>query len=470
MTAASDDLDNGSDAYQEKIGISGSHAYSLLGAFEIENVGGRWQKLPSTQKPRGTVERLVQLRNPWGKGEWKGSWSDTDARWTPQLRNEVGQVNNADDGIFCMTFNDFCKYFSDLQICYYHENFKYSAIKLQSGKTEKVYLTFKIVRAGVFYLSLNQKLTRAFPKSKKYKYSNLTFTVTMARPEGCLKFIASQIRDDFENWTEQKLEPGTYYVEIKSNWISMVNEFSFSVYGEEMCAISRVPESKLPPGFQTNALTAYAKDNKECQAFNFGQHGYPNIGYRLFDNQEGIGYVYFDNHSTDTILNGTVDFTGSQGIALKPPHSGLKPSFVLLPGKSLTVAYEAKRKPYSMQMQIIASFDKLKSHNVFTERVRQSPNVIKRLDEYGREADICVHVLQHQGGVAFLYINKNPQKTLTETVTFHLVRCHIDGVIGNALEVTVPPNSEKLFKVVADEPGPFEANVVSIQNKMDYCW
>jgi calpain-15 len=37
LCAGSDDLSGGSDAYIEKIGICGSHAYSLLGVYEIYN-------------------------------------------------------------------------------------------------------------------------------------------------------------------------------------------------------------------------------------------------------------------------------------------------------------------------------------------------------------------------------------------------------------------------------------------------
>lgn len=42
----------------EKKGIVELHAYSIQKAVEID---GR---------------RLVRLKNPWGKGEWKGAWSE----------------------------------------------------------------------------------------------------------------------------------------------------------------------------------------------------------------------------------------------------------------------------------------------------------------------------------------------------------------------------------------------------------
>jgi hypothetical protein len=40
------------------------HAYGLVAAREVDL--GKGEKV-----------RLVRVRNPWGKGEWKGAWSDT---------------------------------------------------------------------------------------------------------------------------------------------------------------------------------------------------------------------------------------------------------------------------------------------------------------------------------------------------------------------------------------------------------
>lgn len=43
-----------------------------------------------------------------------------------------------------MTFDDFKKYFSDFQICYYHDDYDYSAIRLKNNAENIIYLKFNI--------------------------------------------------------------------------------------------------------------------------------------------------------------------------------------------------------------------------------------------------------------------------------------------------------------------------------------
>lgn len=47
----------GSSRWGQRKGIIERHSYSVQKALEIDG------------------QRLVRLRNPWGKGEWKGAWS-----------------------------------------------------------------------------------------------------------------------------------------------------------------------------------------------------------------------------------------------------------------------------------------------------------------------------------------------------------------------------------------------------------
>ena len=70
-------------------GIVSSHAYSILDA---RLVNGK--------------EKILQLRNPWGSGEWKGAWSDKSDRWTPELKKALGW-SDKDDGVFWMPFDDY---------------------------------------------------------------------------------------------------------------------------------------------------------------------------------------------------------------------------------------------------------------------------------------------------------------------------------------------------------------------------
>ena len=85
----------------DKEGLVAGHAYSVIQAREVK--GGF---------------RLLQLRNPWGSFEWKGAWSDKSKLWKehPEVAKQVKFVD-ADDGAFWMTFEDFIKVYTRLNIC-----------------------------------------------------------------------------------------------------------------------------------------------------------------------------------------------------------------------------------------------------------------------------------------------------------------------------------------------------------------
>jgi hypothetical protein len=98
-------------------GLVAGHAYSVIQAKEVvegRKVGG--VDIPSTsQKAR---VRLVQLRNPWGTFEWNGDWSDKSDKWKehPFIKKEVNFVD-ADDGAFWMTFEDFARFYTRVNVC-----------------------------------------------------------------------------------------------------------------------------------------------------------------------------------------------------------------------------------------------------------------------------------------------------------------------------------------------------------------
>uniref|UniRef100_A0A3B4ZAR7 Calpain-1 catalytic subunit n=1 Tax=Stegastes partitus TaxID=144197 RepID=A0A3B4ZAR7_9TELE len=80
------------------------HAYSVTGVDEVVY--------------RGNMTKLVRIRNPWGEVEWTGAWSDNSREWDSVDRSVRGRLQNrSDDGEFWMSFSDFLREFSRLEIC-----------------------------------------------------------------------------------------------------------------------------------------------------------------------------------------------------------------------------------------------------------------------------------------------------------------------------------------------------------------
>uniref|UniRef100_A0A8C3K659 Calpain catalytic domain-containing protein n=1 Tax=Calidris pygmaea TaxID=425635 RepID=A0A8C3K659_9CHAR len=80
------------------------HAYSVTGAKQINY--------------RGQSLGLIRMRNPWGEVEWTGPWSDSSAEWNavePALRQQL--MVKMEDGEFWMSFRDFLREFTRLEIC-----------------------------------------------------------------------------------------------------------------------------------------------------------------------------------------------------------------------------------------------------------------------------------------------------------------------------------------------------------------
>ncbi|KAI0242489.1 Calpain-A [Lamellibrachia satsuma] len=69
---------------------------------------------------KGRKTRLIRLRNPWGKKEWTGDWSDRSKLWQDVSEKDKStlELKIENDGEFWMSFEDWKKNFKELQICY----------------------------------------------------------------------------------------------------------------------------------------------------------------------------------------------------------------------------------------------------------------------------------------------------------------------------------------------------------------
>jgi hypothetical protein len=96
--------DGVSDQNSSARGIHYGHAYSIIDAKEYRG--------------QGKNLKLLQVRNPWGRGEWKGDYSDKSYLWTPELKNYFNfDQSSSEDGIFWITMQDFAEEFSEVTIC-----------------------------------------------------------------------------------------------------------------------------------------------------------------------------------------------------------------------------------------------------------------------------------------------------------------------------------------------------------------
>ncbi|XP_023616335.1 calpain-12 [Myotis lucifugus] len=90
--------------YRTEDGLVKGHAYSVTGTHKM-SLGF-------------TKVRLLRLRNPWGRVEWTGPWSDSCPRWDvlpPEWRDAL--LVRKEDGEFWMELQDFLRHFNTVQIC-----------------------------------------------------------------------------------------------------------------------------------------------------------------------------------------------------------------------------------------------------------------------------------------------------------------------------------------------------------------
>ncbi|KAI1898627.1 hypothetical protein AGOR_G00074330 [Albula goreensis] len=94
-------------------GLVKGHAYSVTAVRKVR-LGHGLQAFFNKEKIF-----LLRLRNPWGKTEWKGVWSDSSEEWDrvgATERNAIG-LTVKNDGEFWMAIDDWCKYFTDVDVC-----------------------------------------------------------------------------------------------------------------------------------------------------------------------------------------------------------------------------------------------------------------------------------------------------------------------------------------------------------------
>ncbi|KAK4217151.1 hypothetical protein QBC37DRAFT_63096 [Rhypophila decipiens] len=197
-------------------GILEGHAYSVMKAVEVDG------------------ERLVLLRNPWGKGEWEGPWSDGSKEWTPEWLQKLNH-RFGDDGAFWISYKDLLrKYQAFDRTRLFGPDWKITSIwtTLSVPWTLEYHDTkfaFTLARAGPVVLVLSQLDDRYFRGLEGQYQFGLGIRVHRAGEDDYLVRAQTGYRMTRSVNVELELEAGDYTVCVKldarrQDWIKPVED------------------------------------------------------------------------------------------------------------------------------------------------------------------------------------------------------------------------------------------------------
>lgn len=188
----------------ERKGIYELHAYSIMKAVDIDG------------------QRLVLLKNPWGKGEWKGAWSDGSKEWTAEWLLKLNH-RFGDDGNFWISYEDLLrKYQAFDRTRLFGPEWKVTShwTTLSVPWTldyHDTYFTFSLAKTGPVVIVLSQLDDRYYRGLEGQYRFELNFRL---HKNGQEDYVVRSISPYCQNRSvnvELELEEGEYTVLLKIN-------------------------------------------------------------------------------------------------------------------------------------------------------------------------------------------------------------------------------------------------------------
>ncbi|RSL72400.1 hypothetical protein CEP54_000988 [Fusarium duplospermum] len=192
------------NGWGDRKGILELHAYSIQKAVEIDG------------------KRLLKLKNPWGKGEWNGPWSDGSKEWTPEWLTKLDH-RFGDDGDFWISYEDLLRKY---------QSFERTRLFTPEWRVTQLWTTlsvpwaldyhdthfsFTITKPGPVVIVLAQLDERYF-RGLQGQYSfEMTFRVHKAGKSDYVVRSQTPYRMTRSTNVELELEAGDYEVRVKIN-------------------------------------------------------------------------------------------------------------------------------------------------------------------------------------------------------------------------------------------------------------
>lgn len=264
-------------------GLVGGHAYSILDVVELNDMlVGEQQSMkdflqgsPVKKKQRTTV-RLVRIRNPWGKKEWKGEWSASSDQWTKALRKRLGEKSYAKgDGTFFMSYHDMLQRFHHMDVAKCRRGWKQSSCdgRFLAGsrdplKSSDRYFSLEVQEKTFAFISIIQPKKRANTKSQYWYCDPSLIVLKRKSPEGgweCEKAVASgMVRTSV---LEVFLDPAYEYCVVPFSFKTERNSpFRISSYSAKPVGISHLDIDRIEQAVPLEHLHRHLlKDESKLQ-------------------------------------------------------------------------------------------------------------------------------------------------------------------------------------------------------------
>ncbi len=263
----------------ESLGLIPGHAYSIIKVEEINTKDGK--------------EKLVNLRNPWGHGEWNGDWCDSSPKWTEEIRDKLVNHDIKDDGSFWMSFKDFYKYFIMGGICHLYLNYYYSTFHIFKEVSVKGPFLSKIIisQNNVHcFLRLHQKNPRVRLRDGSYQSPVLSYLMLI---NSNFEFISSTYGQESNITIDIILNEGVYYIisDINYRFVQKPQHgYTLSCYSSVPVEINEENNYDIKTVFK-RAIFSYCKQKLNPKKNRGG------LLYKIKKNNKSFpfSFVLFDN-------------------------------------------------------------------------------------------------------------------------------------------------------------------------------
>ncbi|KAB5590082.1 hypothetical protein CTheo_6472 [Ceratobasidium theobromae] len=195
---------NGEEEEMTVNGLFAGHAYSVIAAIQVNG------------------KRFLRIRNPWGKTEWTGAWSDGSKEWTREWLERLSELGHSfgNDGEFIMEYKDFLSTWTMI---------------------ERSRLFDKEWKMSSMWLNVN---SRSFPCAWNFGDVSFTFSVTEDTPA---VIVLSQLDDryfaeisGYSQWTLEFVGDYVVHVRLDRRHIRNRNFFQESIATWDHRKLSKV--------------------------------------------------------------------------------------------------------------------------------------------------------------------------------------------------------------------------------------